>query len=190
MKAIFISLLFCLMINNANALSIIYDGFKCTDDSTSLGEPAQSIFTIEEDLGNGHYKLLLEGGYLVFPDGKICLNLIDTSIDPENIDGLSKIKAVAHLNGNVLVISYGLTTQNKDIVIGTPILLTDINFPNTYTLVFDYLPSSEAFKLKSVAKLGNFFQSRIFGDNTAQSFSLIQVDSILPTGDIQFFIKQ
>lgn len=39
MKTIFTSLLFCLMINHANALSIIYDGFKCTDDSAILGEP-------------------------------------------------------------------------------------------------------------------------------------------------------
>ena len=188
MKAIFISLLFCLMINNANALSIIYDGFKCTDDSTSLGEPAQSIFTIEEDLGNGNYKLSLERGYLVFND-KICLALMNASIDPENIHGLSKIKAVAHLNGNVLVISYGINMRNKDIVVGDPILFEDVSFPWSYTLIFDYLPAMQAFKLKSATRLANSFTALNFG-SYEQFFSLIEVDPLLPAEDIQFLIKE
>lgn len=178
------------MISNANALSIIYDGFKCTTDPAILGEPAQSKFTVGEDLGNGNYKLLLEGGYLFFLRDKICLELINISVDSSNINDLSKIDATAYFNGSTLVISYGLITQNKDIVNGTPILLTDINFPSTYTLVFDYLPSSEAFKLKSVAYLSNSFQSHNSGGNTSQSFSVIHVDSISPTDDIQFILKQ
>ncbi|AKH37351.1 MULTISPECIES: hypothetical protein [Nitrosomonas] len=175
--------------NTANALSIIYDGFKCTDESAILGDQAQSIFTIEEDLGGGNYRLLLENGYLVFKD-KICIELINTSIDPANLHGLSKIKAVAYFNGNALVISYGLIKQNKDIVNGNPILLTDINFPSTYTLVFDYLPSTQRFKLKSATKLDNLFTALHSGSNSTPSFSSSHVDPILPVEEIQFLIKE
>lgn len=188
MRITFISLLFCLIINNANALSIIYDGFKCTNDSTILGEPAQSKFTLEEDLGNGNYKLLLEGGYLV-PRDEICLELINTSIDPENIYGLSEIKAVAHLNDNVLVISYGLIIQNKDVAAGDPILTADTRLPPTYTLIFDYLPAIQAFKLKSATQLYNAFITLNY-IGYAQPFSLIQADPLLPVEDIQYFIKE
>ena len=185
MKKIIILVLFFLNTNNTNALSIIYDGFKCTGDTTIPSVPAQSIFTIEEDLGNGNYKLFLENGYLVFGD-RNCLELIDTSIDPLNLAGLSKIKARAYFDGNTLVISYGLIKQNKDIVTDIPILLTDTSFPSTYTLVFDYLSTTQAFKLKSVTKLDNLFTSL---DGT-RSFSSIHVDSILIVEEIQFIIKE
>ncbi|UJP05001.1 MAG: hypothetical protein LZF61_09140 [Nitrosomonas sp.] len=190
MKNFFILLGFFLVTNNAYSLSIIYDGFKCADEATTAGDPAQSIFTIEEDLGNGNYKLLLENGYLVFGD-KICLELINTSIDPTNIHGLSKIEAVAHFNGAVLVVSYGLIIQNKDIASGDPILLTDISFPSIYTLVFDYSPSTQTFKLKSATKLDNLFSAlRIEGSDVVQSFSRLHVDPILPVEEIQFLIKE
>jgi hypothetical protein len=188
MKKFFILLLFFLTTNNVYALSIIYDGNVCTDEPTRKGVPAQSIFTIEEDLGNGNYKLSLEQGYLVFRD-QACLELIDTTVDPSNLSGLSKIKATGYFNGNTLVISYGLIRQNKDIVSGTPILLTDINFPSTYTLVFDYLPSIQAFKLKSVAKLDNLFTALSYSD-TKQSFSSSHVELVFPIAEIQFLLVQ
>ncbi|MER2511551.1 MAG: hypothetical protein ABTQ25_03865, partial [Nitrosomonas ureae] len=188
MKAIFISLLFCLMINNANALSIIYDGFKCTDDSTVLGEPAQSKFTVEQDLGNGSYRLLLEGGYLYFPDGKICLKLIETS-DPETYGDLSNIKATAYFNGTVLVISYGLLFENKEYVPGNPISINDISFfPSTYNLVFDYSSTTQTFKLVSATELNNAYATQGLLD--ARYFSLIHVRPILPAEEIQYLISE
>jgi hypothetical protein len=189
MKKFLILLFFLLTASNVHALSIVYDGFKCTDTSMSSDIPAQSIFTIEEDLGNGTYKLLLEGGYLDFRD-KICLELLDTSVDPSNIYGLSKINAIAYFNGNTLVISYGIIKQNKDIISGTPILLADINFPSTYTLVFDYLSFAQAFKLKSVTKLDNLFSALNTGGDTKRSFSLTNVFPVLPVEDIKFLIKE
>ena len=189
MKKFLILLFFLLITNNAYALSIVYDGLECTDKSMSTSTPAQSIFTIEEDLGNGTYRLLLEGGYLEFRD-EICLESIDTSVDPSNRFGLSKINAVAYFNGSTLVISYGIIKQNNDIVSGTPILLTDTNFPSTYTLVFDYLSSTQAFKLKSATKLDNLFSALNNGGETKQSFSLINVFPILPIEDIKFLIKE
>ncbi|MBX3617833.1 hypothetical protein [Nitrosomonas sp.] len=159
MKKFFILLLFSLSFNNAYALSIVYDGFECTEDSIASGTPAQSRFLVDQDLGNGHYKLLLKGGYLVFKD-KVCLEVINnTTHDPENFYGLSQIEAIAYFNGNQLAISYGSIIRNKDIVRGDPILLSDISFPSTYTLVFDYLPSKQTFTLKSVTKLDNLFLS-------------------------------
>lgn len=189
MKKLLILLFFLLITSNVYALSIVYDGLECTDKSMSTGTPAQSIFTIEEDLGNGTYKLLLEGGYLDFRD-KICLVSIDTSIDPSNIYGLSKINAVAYFNGSTLVISYGIIKQNNDIVSGTPILLADINFPSTYTLVFDYLSSTQVFKLKSATKLDNLFSALNNGGDTKRSFSLINVFPVLPVEDIKFLIRE
>lgn len=191
MKNFFILLLFFLTTNYAYALSIIYDGFECADEPTIPVISAQSRFIIDEDLGNGNYKLLLESGYLVFKD-KICLESINNiTNDPTNLHGLSQIKAVAYFNGDILVISYGLIVQNSDIVRGNPILLTDTNFPSTYTLVFDYLPSSQAFKLKSVTRLNNLFTALTIGEsNSSQSFSLSHVEPILPIEEIEFFIKE
>jgi len=188
MKAIFISLLLCLMINNVNALSIVYDGFKCTDDPTILGEPVQSKFTVEQDLGNGSYRLLLEGGYPVFPDDKICLKLIETS-DPETYADLSNIKATAYLNGTVLVISYGLLFENKGYVPGNPITINDISFfPTTYNLIFDYSSTTQTFKLVNATELNNAYSQ--LGLPDARNFSLIHVRPILPAEDIQYFIKE
>lgn len=122
-------------LGNAYALSIVYDSFECTEDSAVSGIPAQSRFLLEQDLGNDHYKLLLESGHLVFKD-KVCLEKPNKiSKDLEYSTDLSRIKAVAYFNGNHLVISYGNIVQNKDIVPGNPILLSDVNFPSTYTLV-------------------------------------------------------
>ena len=191
MKKFFIWLLFSLSLSNAYALSIVYDGFECTDESAASSVPAQSRFLIEQDLGNGHYKLLLEGGYLVFKD-KACLEMLNKiSEGLEHVADLSRIKAVAYFNGNHLFISYGSIVQNKDIVPGNPILLSDFNFPSTYTLVFDYLPSKQTFTLKSVTKLDNSFIARTIGESsTSQSFSFSQVEPIIPVETIEFFIKE
>lgn len=191
MKKFFIWLLFSLSLSNAYALSIVYDGFECTDESAASSVPAQSRFLIEQDLGNGHYKLLLEGGYLVFKD-KACLEMLNKiSEGLEHVADLSRIKAVAYFNGNQLVISYGSIVRNKDIVPGDPVLLGDTSFPSTYTLVFDYLPSKQAFTLKSVTKLDNSFMARTTGETgVSQSFSLSQVDPIFPVETIEFFIKE
>lgn len=186
MKAIFISLslLFCLMISNANALSIIYDGFKCTDDSTILGEPAQSKFIIEQDLGNGRYRLLLEGGYLRFPEGKICLELIPETYSVPNIE------ATAYFNGTVLVISYGLLFENKEYVTGNPIPLNDASFfPGTYNLVFDYSSTTQSFKLVNATELNNAYVLQGLPPNN-RNFSLIHVRPILPAEEIQYLISE
>lgn len=178
-------------LGNAYALSIVYDGFECTEDSAVSSIPAQSRFLIEQDLGNGHYKLLLEGGYLVFKD-KVCLEMLNKiSKDLEYSTDLSRIKAVAYFNGNHLVISYGSIVQNIDIVPGNPLLFRDFNFPSTYTLVFDYLASKQVFTLKSVTKLDNSFIARTIGESsTSQSFSFSQVELIIPVEIIEFFIKE
>lgn len=191
MKNFFILLVLYVSLGNTYALSIVYDGFECTEDSAVSSIPAQSRFLIEQDLGNGHYKLLLEGGYLVFKD-KVCLEMINnTTNDPENFHGLSQIKAVAYFNGNHLVISYGSIVQNKDIVPGNPLLFRDFNFPSTYTLVFDYLPSKQVFSLKSVTKLDNSYIARTIGESsTSQSFSLTHVEPVFPVETIEFFIKE
>ena len=190
MKKFFIWLLFSLSLSNAYALSIVYDGFECTDESAASSVPAQSRFLIEQDLGNGHYKLLLEGGYLVFKD-KVCLEMLNKiSKDLEYSTDLSRIKAVAYFNGNHLVISYGSIVQNKDIVPGNPLLFRDFNFPSTYTLVFDYLPSKQAFTLKSVTKLDNLFSSQTSGETgITRSFSLTHVEPAFTVEVIEFFIK-
>ncbi|MCG7755542.1 MAG: hypothetical protein LZF64_04215 [Nitrosomonas sp.] len=193
MKKFFILLLLLLITNNAYALSIIYDGFECADEGAISAVPAQSKFTIDEDLGNGNYKLLLEDAYLVFND-KICLELI-SNITKDPIDlklhGLSPIKASAYFNGNALVITYGLTAQNSDIVRGNPILLTDNAFPSTYTLTFDYLPSRQAFKLKSVTRLNTLFTAVTSGESDhSQSFSSFKVEPIIPLEEIEFLLKE
>ncbi|OQW40319.1 MAG: hypothetical protein A4S08_04750 [Proteobacteria bacterium SG_bin4] len=189
MKYFFILLV--LNLGNVYALSIVYDGFECTEDSAVSSIPAQSRFLIEQDLGNGHYKLLLEDGYLVFKD-KVCLEMLNKiSKDLEYSTDLSQIKAVAYFNGNHLVISYGSIVQNKDIVPGNPILLSNVNFPSTYTLFLDYLPSKQAFTLKSVTKLDNSFIARTIGESsTSQSFSLTHVEPVFPVETIEFFIKE
>lgn len=186
MKKFFVLLLFIFTTNNVHALSIIYSAQVCTDDPARPGVSAQSIFTIEEDLGNGNYQLSLEQGYLIFRD-QVCLELIDTTVDPANFFGLAKIKATGYFNGNTLVISYGLIRRNKDVVNGVPTLLTDINFPSTYTLVFDYLPSAQAFILKNATKLDNVFSTLGYGD-FKQSFSTTHVESIIPVEEIRFLL--
>lgn len=136
MKNFFILLVLYVSLGNVYAISIVYDGFECTEDSAVSSIPAQSRFLIEQDLGNGHYKLLLEGGYLVFKD-KVCLEMLNKiSKDLEYSTDLSQIKAVAYFNGNHLVISYGNIMQNKDIVPGNPLLFRDFNFPVMYNTGF------------------------------------------------------
>lgn len=191
MKKFFIWLLFSLSLSNAYALSIVYDGFECTDESATSSVPAQSRFLIEQDLGNGHYKLLLEGGYLVFKD-KACLEMLNKiSEGLEHVTDLSRIKAVAYFNGNQLVISYGSIVRNKNIVAENPLLFHDFNFPIMYTLVFDYSPSKQAFKLNSVTSISNAFLSDTHVESSlTQSFSFTHVEPIFPVQTIEFFIKE
>lgn len=191
MKYIFILMLFTLSLGNTYALSIVYDGFECTEDSAVSSIPAQSRFLIEQDLGNGHYKLLLEGGYLVFKD-KVCLEMINNIVkDLKYPSDYLQIKAIAYFNDNHLVISYGSIVQNKDIVPDNPLLFRDFNFPVMYTLVFDYLPSKQVFTLKSVTKIGNAFSANTSGETgVTRSFSLTHVEPVFPVETIEFFIKE
>jgi hypothetical protein len=188
MKAIFISLLFCLMINNANALSIIYDGFKCTADPAILGEPAQSKFIVVSYLGNNYYQLVLVGGYLVFPDGKICLKSVEPS-DSENNVGLPNIEAVAYFNGTVLVLSYGLSYENKGYVPGNPISRNDVSFfPTSYNLIFDYSSTTQSFKLVNATEHNNAQGQQ--GLPVFRYLSSIHIRPIFLAEEIQYLISE
>lgn len=59
MKNLLMAFLLYLIIDNVFALSIVYDGFKCGDDSSASVVSAQSRFTVTRDLGNGNYELSL-----------------------------------------------------------------------------------------------------------------------------------
>ncbi|MBX3640023.1 MAG: hypothetical protein KF888_05850 [Nitrosomonas sp.] len=189
MKNLLIVFLLYLITNNVFALSIVYDGFKCEDESSTSAVSAQSRFTVAQDLGNGNYKLWLSGAFLDYEE-KFCLKSLDTIFTEQEILQFHKapIEAIASFNGDVLVVSYGTIARNPDSALDDPFLFADISFPRAYTLIFDYEPSRRVFKLRSVTLFANVFTTSISPDEK-KSLSAFWVESPALTDEIEFFLE-
>ncbi|SFL28481.1 hypothetical protein SAMN05216302_105316 [Nitrosomonas aestuarii] len=176
--------------NNVSALSIVYDGHRCDDDSSIANASAQSRFTVVRDLGNGNYELSLDGAFLDYEE-KLCLKPLNTFLtEVEKLQSqVAPIQAFAFFNGDVLVVSYGTLARNPGTALDNPPLFEDISFPRAFTLVFDYEPSRQVFKLRSASFLTNVFTNLASPDGN-KSFSAFWTNFINLTDEIEFYLEE
>lgn len=189
MKNFAAGILLCFISSNVFALSIVYDGVVCESDSFVPAVSAQSRFTVERDLGEGSYALSISEAFLDYED-TFCLKPFSSFLtDAEILQSLiTPIEAFAFFNGDTLVISYGTIARNPESALDDSFLLDDISFPRAFTLVFDYEPSRQVFKLTSASFLGNVI-SKTIGPDETKSFSTFWINPITLTDEIEFFIE-
>ncbi|PTN12710.1 hypothetical protein [Nitrosomonas aestuarii] len=65
----------------------------------------------------------------------------------------------------------------------------DISFPRAFTLVFDYEPSRQVFKLRSASFLANVFTNSASPDGN-KSFSAFWTNPINLTDEIEFYLEE
>lgn len=182
--------LFSFASSNVAALSIVYDGYICDDSSSTSNVLVQSRFTVVRDLGNGNYQLSIDGAFLDYEE-KLCLKPLNTFLTEIEIlqSHIVPIQALAYFNGDVLVVSYGTIARNPDSALDNPSLFDDVNFPRAFTLVFDYEPSRQVFKLRSASFLANVFTNSASPDGD-KSFSAFWINPINLTDEIEYFLEE
>ena len=189
MKNFAVVILLCFISSNVFALSIVYEGVVCESDSSIPAVSAQSRFTVERDLGEGNYALSISEAFLDY-ENTLCLRPFSSFLtDTEILQSLiTPIEAFAYFNDDVLVVSYGTIARNPESVADDQLLFDDIRFPAAFTLVFDYEPSRQAFKLRSASFLGNVITKTV-DSNGLKSFSTFWTNPITLTDEIEFIIE-
>lgn len=194
MRYLIVLFITCVFSSQSHSLSIVYNGLKCELEPTQPSIPAQSRFDIFEDLGGGNYSLLLTNGILIFKD-QICIGSLGNIADETTefqINEAFFLDAIAHFSNNILIISYDVMTQIGDIEIDNTLFSNGITKPTSYTLILDYMPTKQSFKLKSAIKIDGTIMIIGFPElgATTQTIKFNNVEAIEPEENIEFFIKQ
>lgn len=195
-----VSLLLLLTASSVFATSIVYHGFACQnpskdDVSTPSATPLDSRFTVDTDIGNGLYRVILTGGIPRTNGDDICIDS-ETSMGfeglalsagvfggepPTPLTRKTSIDGVAHFNGSNLIISINsiYSDQSGHIIRSqNGAVASSIIKPVSNTLILKYDISRNAFVLENVIRNSGFVNATGYiGQNTYYEF-------IYPSGGV------
>lgn len=188
-------ILICAMLSygSASAESIIYDGLECENEPTKPHLTATSKFEVMQDLGNGNYNLHLTGGILVFKD-EICLGDLGQIANEStnfNIKDAVFINATGSLDNNELIITYGIIRQIGSVASNTEMFDTGTTSPVVHTLIFDFIPDRQVFRLKKATEVSgsiSFIGFPELGVST-QGIDYLTIRTITPQQPIEYMIE-